>query len=105
MDRQGIAAITACLIVLVVWWYHNDQEMKKLSAARAEQQAAVAAEQARLAPAPEPPKPAGTAPTASTTPAEQLVPEQMETLNTESADYTFTTHGGGIARALLKKHE
>ena len=112
MDRKGIIGIIIPSIILAVWWYFNTQEMNKLAATRAAQQAAQA-EQAKAAEA-EAKKttaaaaPAGTTPStpaASAAPAAPSTPEQVDTLTTESVDYTFTTHGAGISRALLKRHE
>ncbi|MEP6671371.1 MAG: membrane protein insertase YidC [Chthoniobacter sp.] len=107
LDRKGIIGIILPAIVLMVWWYYNNEEMKKLAAVRAQQQT-VAAEAAKVAQAEaqkNAPAPAPGATPAATTPAEAAVPEQTEVLSTESVDYTFTTRGAGIAKALLKKHE
>ena len=105
MDRKGIAAITLSLIVLGVWMVNSNQEMNKLAAQKARQQA-IAAEQAQTlqpeaVPKPDATAPANAAPAAPSNPA----PEKLDALATESVEYTFSTHGGGIARALLKKHE
>lgn len=105
MDRKGIIGIVIPAIILLFWWQYNAKEMNKLAAARAAQQAEqakVEAEAQKAAAAATPAAPAAAAATPKTEPA---APEQLDTLNTESVDYTFTTHGGGIARALLKKHE
>ncbi|MEZ0256312.1 MAG: membrane protein insertase YidC, partial [Chthoniobacter sp.] len=107
MDRKGIIGIVIPSIILLVWWQYNTKEMNKLNAARAAQQAAQV-EQAKVEAdaqkAAAPPEPAAAA-TAAATKTEPPAPEQVETLSTESVDYTFTTHGAGIAKALLKKHE
>ncbi|MDR3403060.1 MAG: membrane protein insertase YidC [Chthoniobacter sp.] len=107
LDRKGLIGVIIPAIILLVWWQYNNQEMKKLAAARAAQQAEIAekakveqAEAQKNAPVPAP------GATAATTPAaEPAVPEQIETLTTDSVDYTFTTRGAGIAKATLKKHE
>lgn len=105
MDRKGIIGIVIPAIVLLVWWVHNTQEMNKLNAARAVQQAAQA-EQAKVeAAARKAEEPAAPATAAAKTEAPAAAPEQIETLDSESVDYTFTTRGAGIAKALLKKHE
>lgn len=105
MDRKGIIGIAIPAIVLMVWWYYNNQEMSKLQAARAAQQAAQA-EQAKVAEAEAKKTETANAPAAAETkPAEPATPAQIETLDTESVNYTFTTRGAGIAKALLNKHE
>jgi len=114
MDRKGIIGIIIPAIILLVWWQYNTKEMNKLTAARAAQQAeqAKAAEAeakktaATNAPAGTPPgTPAETKSATPAAPAAPAVPEKTDTLETESVDYTFTTRGAGIAKALLKKHE
>jgi len=107
MDRKGITAVTLALITLVVWMIYNNAEMKKVAAQRAEVQAAAAAEQAKVDAEAKKNAPAAPAAPVATpaAPAEPVVPEKQETLATDSVDYTFTTRGAGIAKALLKKHE
>jgi YidC/Oxa1 family membrane protein insertase len=102
MDRKGITVVVLSLVTLVAWMYFNNQEMRRVAAAQAQAKAA-AEVQAATAPETAPATAQETAPTAKS--AEPAVPEQVKSLATESVDYTFTSLGGGIARALLKKHE
>ena len=107
LDRTGIAAIAVCLAQLIVWWVNNTAEMKK-QAARQQAQAEAAAQQAKAeqeAEAKKAPPAAAVAPAQPATPPKPVVPEQLETLDSVSASYVFTTHGGGIAKVVLKKYE
>jgi YidC/Oxa1 family membrane protein insertase len=111
MDRKGIIAIALSIATLVAWMFYNNHEMQKVTAARLRAQAEAAELQAVTAAQ----EPAAVAPStvAATTPtvgpesvpSASTVPEKLEELSTTSVDYTFTNLGGGISRALLKKHE
>ncbi len=106
MDRKGIIAVTLSVITLFAWTFHNNREMEKGAALR---RAAVAAEQAKKA-AEAPPKLEAPAPVAApvasaATPTEPSVPEKLETLKGPAVELTFSNLGGGIAKALLPKHE
>ena len=107
MDRKGIIAVTLSIITLLVWWHFNNQEMQKIAAARQAAQAVAAEKAARELAEQGPGAAPATAPTAApAAPApEPVAPGQIEVLATPLVDYTFTNLGGGIERALLKKHE
>jgi YidC/Oxa1 family membrane protein insertase len=111
IDRTGIVAIGVCLALLIVWWVNNTAEMKRQAAAR-QAQAEVAAQDARTAQeeaakqaaanAPAPPAAAASTPAE---PAKPVTPERLEKVESPSVEYTFTTYGGGIARAVLKNYD
>jgi YidC/Oxa1 family membrane protein insertase len=114
MDRKGILGILAAVIGLVCWQIYFTRETQKALRAQ-EAAAAQAAAQAAAnptAPAPgtatptptpaleaSPPQPP--APAAAEAPP---VPEQVQKIATESAEYTFTNRGGGLARVVLLHH-
>ncbi|HEY3900076.1 MAG TPA: membrane protein insertase YidC [Chthoniobacter sp.] len=105
LDRTGIAAIAVCLALLIAWWVNNTAEMKK-QAAQHQAQVQAAAEQAKAEQEAEAKKaPPAPAPTQPATPPKPAVPEKLDTLDSASASYTFTTHGGGIAKVVLKKYD
>jgi YidC/Oxa1 family membrane protein insertase len=106
LDRTGIIAIAACLGLLIFWWVNNAGEMKK-QAAQHQAQVEAAAAQAKAEQEAEAKTKAAENPAAAqpAKPAEPAVPEQVETLDSVSAAYTFTTHGGGIAKVVLKKYD
>ena len=110
MDRKGIIGITIPALVLMVWWYFNTKEVSKQTALRAQQQAIAAEEAAKTADAQKAATPNAATPgapgaPATAAPGEPAIPEQLDTLDTPSVDYTFTTRGAGIAKVLLKNHE
>ncbi len=94
---------------LVSWQFYYARETQK--AARAEQEAALVAP--AKAPAEAPVVPAPAAPVAAEAPAADQAakpvaspdaPASLEKLATASVEYTFTNLGGGLSRALLRKH-
>ena len=105
LDRTGIVAIAVCLALLIGWWVNNTAEMKK-QAAQHQAQVEAAAEQAKAEEEAEAKKaPPASTPAQPATPPKPVTPEKLETLDSESASYTFTTHGGGIAKVVLKKYD
>jgi YidC/Oxa1 family membrane protein insertase len=107
LDRTGIIAIAVSAALLVAWWVNNTAEMKKL-AARQHAEAQVAAEKAKVEQEEEAkknPVPAPAAPKPATPPPQPTEPEKVETLESQSASYTFTTHGGAISKVILKKYD
>lgn len=94
---------------LVSWQFYYARETQK--AARAVQEAALVAP--AKAPAEAPVVPAPAAPVAAEAPAADQAakpvaspdaPASLEKLATASVEYTFTNLGGGLSRALLRKH-
>ena len=116
MDRKGIIAVILSLAVLV-WWQFKTQ--KEIEAWRAANPIPVASGAATPAPsdsttatpsaattAAAAASPASPAPaTAAAATPEPAQPEQLETVATDSAVYTFTNHGGGIAKLQLLNHQ
>jgi YidC/Oxa1 family membrane protein insertase len=104
MDRKGIIAVTLAIITLFAWTFYNQREMEKAATLRralaAEEEQRKAAEQP---PALETPAPAP-APVAPPT-VDPAAAEKLETLAGPTVEFTFTNLGGGIARALLPRHE
>jgi len=117
MDRKGIIAIVLCLVVLVWWQLKTQREMDEWRRANP----GYATEQTQT-PQPSATTPGQTAHTAQTprtaplihaeteeppslTPETPEVPEQKLVVRTENVEYTFTSHGGGIATARLLNHD
>ena len=118
MDRKGIIGIVIAVIVLFSWTTWNSRQMAAYQAAQKAQQAEAdakaAAAKAAATPAgtPTAEAPAPGAPATATTPATAANPapaapveEKKETVATPQVAYTFTTNGGGIARAELTGHK
>ncbi len=104
MDRKGIIAVALAVITLFAWTIYNQRETEKLAVLR---QAAAAEEQQKKA-AEQPPALETSAPAPAAVvapPVDPGVPEALETLVGPAAEFTFSNLGGGIARALLPKHE
>ncbi|HEX5176488.1 MAG TPA: hypothetical protein VFV83_05635, partial [Chthoniobacteraceae bacterium] len=118
MDRKGIIGIALAVIGLVCWQIYFTRATQK--ALRA-QEAQAAAQAAQAAAQPTPNAPGGTQPAAVTPPVvpqslppatapantaveSAAVPEQLQKIATESAQYFFTNRGAGLARVVLLKH-
>ena len=105
MDRKGIIAVSLSIAVLIGWTIWNSQEMAKVAAQQAKEKTA-AAEVAAQAKAAEPATPAPDAPApAPAAPVDPAVEEKTEEVVSPSVTYKFSNLGGGIATALLQKHE
>ena len=124
MDRKAWIAVVLCFLGLFgwQWWYgrkHNEQMAeyrKALEAAKLAEAQAAASAVASPAPAtvtaarPEAaisatPAPAAPAAAPAVVPeSAPPAPERRELVATEAADYTFTTHGAGIAEVALNRH-
>jgi YidC/Oxa1 family membrane protein insertase len=106
MDRKGIIAIILAVVVLVLWQIDNAKRTAAISAEKRRAEAAAQAEAAK-APVPPAPAPAGTPapPNGAPVQAEASVEEKLEHVTTPVVDYTLTNLGGGIQRAVLKKHQ
>src|ERR1039457_2690760 len=105
MDKTGKIAVAIALTVMIGWMVYqakvNPPPPIPAAAPSASPATAGATPQAgspapssaqaeNPAPAPEPPEP--------------QVPEQTQLISTSLVEFTFTNHGGGIARAQLIKH-
>jgi YidC/Oxa1 family membrane protein insertase len=111
MDRKGIIAISAAILVLLWWTQYYSKQTAAFAEQRRQEQLALAAKNPVTTPAPAS-LPAGSAPAAApgapataSTPAAAAVPETLEKASTPAVDYTFTNLGGGIARASLLQHK
>jgi YidC/Oxa1 family membrane protein insertase len=121
MDRKGIIGIALAVIGLVCWQVYftrATQRALRAQEAQAAAQAAQAAAQGAATPGPNP----GGAPATPVTPPPTVqssppagasanpavesaaVPEQLQKIVTESAQYFFTNRGAGLARVVLLKH-
>ncbi len=109
MDRKGIIGVVLAVLGLMAWQIYTTHESQK--AARLQQEAALIAAanapvEAPVAAPADAPAPA-VAPSGDQAPKPASSPEEpatLENLSTPSVDYTFTNLGGGLARAVLKKH-
>jgi len=119
MDRKGIIGVAIAIIVLVWWQIDYSRKMQRYADAQRAEAAAAAAAQENAAPkegvSPAPTSEASAPPTASVPSAPAAAPatQALEEEKTEKiqspaldplVDYLFTTHGGGIRRAVLLKH-
>src|SRR4051812_39402200 len=105
MDRKGIITVILCAAVLVLWQIDN---AKRTAVATAEKRRAEEAAKVEAANAPTPAAPAPAAPLAPNGAPilpEAAVEEKLEQVTTPAVDYTLTNLGGGIQRAILKKHQ
>jgi YidC/Oxa1 family membrane protein insertase len=101
MDKKGIFFITLAALVLIGWTVYQQHDFNRQLAARQ------AYDLAHPTPTPSASPLAGAAPTPSATPAPATpsTPEKVQEVTTEAVRYTFTNHGGGIAKATLLKHK
>ncbi len=107
MDRKGILGLVVVVALFGAWNFFYIRKSQEAAQARQQVEAAAAAEEAaRPKPAPaHPTKPVDpSAPTPSTPALEATGTEKLESLSTDSAEYAFTTAGGGIKRATLLQH-
>ncbi len=107
MDRKGILGLVVVVALFGAWNFFYIRKSQEAAQARQQEEAAAAAvEAATPKPAPaDPTKPVDpSAPTPSTPALEATVTEKLESISTDSAEYAFTTVGGGIKRATLLDH-
>lgn len=102
MDKKGIFGIILCVVGLVAWQVHQTKQMRAYRAAKAAYEAQAALASPTPAPASAPATPL--VEPATPAPATAQVPESVEKLRTESAEYTFTNLGGGLSRVVLDEH-
>jgi YidC/Oxa1 family membrane protein insertase len=106
MDRTSIIAVALAIVVLVVWAKFFAPKMSQNPAAT-QQPTPGASPVPGAQPTPSVSVAGATkaAPGAEVAPAEKPVEETITKATSPSAEYHFTNLGGGIARAVLLKHE
>jgi YidC/Oxa1 family membrane protein insertase len=103
MDRTGKIVIALAIAGLLAWTVVNQRNLEKIKAAR--QAAAAEIQLRKAAETPTPLETPAAVPVANVPPAIPTVPAQTETLANPAVEFTFTSLGGGIARAVLLHHE
>src|SRR5256885_11559222 len=106
MDRTSIIAVGLAIVVLVVWEIYFAPKMYRNPAAA--QQATPGASPvpgAQPTPSVSVAEATKAAPGPEAAPAEKPAEETITKTTSPSAEYHFTNLGGGIARAVLLKHE
>ncbi len=105
MDRKGILGLVVVVALFGAWNFFYIRKSQEAAHARQQLEEVAAAEEAAK---PKVPAPAtGEPSTTATVPApalEAVASEKVETLSTGSAEYEFTSRGGGIKRATLLQH-
>ncbi len=109
MDRKGIAGVVFAVLGLMAWTIYTTRETQKARLAELELAQAAAAKAPTETPATSPEAAPAATPSVPVDQAPKQapsaeVPASLETLATASVEYTFTNLGGGLARALLRKH-
>lgn len=104
MDRKGIIAVALAIIVMVVWQVVYAPKLMPPPAKRAAETAAPAAATPKTMAATATPPQAATA-SADAGTAAPAAAETILKVASPSVEYAFTNLGGGIARAVLLKHD
>jgi YidC/Oxa1 family membrane protein insertase len=102
MDRTGIIAVSICAALLVVWFVQTEKQAARLQQQQAEfaRTNVVSTPQTSIA------TPSTVSTTAATSPQifDTNVPENLITISTADARYTFTSRGGGLKSVELLKY-
>ena len=103
MDKKGILIIAVAVAAFLGWQMYYGKQMQTAKAAQQAARAVAVARAAEVAKEnPVPLEPVAPAPAAA--PTEAPADQQIETLATKSAEYSFTNLGGGIQRVKLLDH-